>query len=1258
MTGTMTGMEAAVLSAAVSGILKIVGSKLAPLLIKEYSSIVGVKKDLQELHTQVLDINNWLEKAGYYVTRNNPSSSWLEELKDVAYAVDDVVDEFQLKAEKNEVYGDGGIVSKYMYTKPKSVIFQCKAASKVKEIKKRFAAIVKQRSDFSAITNSVPVEHPGRHQNKKTGESLPIVDEASVLGRDQEKHQIISKLIETNDPKEIKTFSIIGLGGSGKTTLAKVVFDDGTVIKKHFQVTQWVHVSQEFDVEELIKKLFEAISGEKSERYPLQQMSKTILGKLTGKRFLLVLDDVWTEDRIKWEEFKVHLKKGAPGSAILLTTRNRKVAETVGSTDPFDLPSLSEDDSWKLFQQRMPAKGLEVGFKEVAKDIMRKCGGLPLAIIVLASVLHGKKRIEQWETVRDNNLLDVEGEEHRVSACLMLSYLNLPSHLKQCFTICSVFLKGCWIDKEQLIDQWIAHDMITPVDDVVNYFEGYECFNYLVQMAFLQDVQELHGRVICTMHDVVHEFARSILGGEISKEPASSTKNCRYFSLTEWPRHHLPKNYFEKARAIYVNQGDNITFGKALKNARHLRSIIVKNMSTEAVPNAMFQLKNLKYLEISGLRCFALPEAISNVWSLQALHIPDSDIVRLPESIGRLQKLRTLNLSACRSLESLPDSIGDCHMISTIDLQHCYSLPVLPNSIGGNKKLRVLRLGCTKIEWLPSSIATLENLHCLDLWMCRNLVELPECIGDLKKLEVLDLEGCKFLRAMPVGIGQLTRLQTMSLFVVGEGEKSARISELGNAARISENLTIRGIQNVIDPDDAHQACLKQKTNLQRLDLQWDREVTVHNDEKGRKVHRWPIKIDLDNVNTELEQAVLDGLEPPSGIQVLKIMRYSGRQYARWMLKQAGGGAQGAPQFTCLKVMELSFLRNIKHLEGLVELPCLEELELYRMFSLESISGGPFPLLVKLTMNGLDCLREVWIVTERTLAGGEEGGGCGNHLGQLQIGSCLSHLTIRDCPELIVKPYLPSSLEYLELYGSKEQRSSLGQGSSWSSSSQPSFSFSHLKELHLGCGWEWELLQYIATLESLTIEDCGNGLRKLLKIEDCDSGLTELPESMQRLTSLRSLKIWRCSKLCMLPEWLGELRSLQKMDIFDCNSMSSLPQSLSHLTSLQRLRLRYCDALHQLPEWLGELRSLREFMIVGLPGLSCLPQSMCRLTSLEWLHIEGRTSIKSLPEWIKGLAALRILSIRDCPDLGRRYQRGKGEDWHLVSHVRRVNIWDD
>ncbi|KAL6641991.1 hypothetical protein ACP70R_020172 [Stipagrostis hirtigluma subsp. patula] len=1304
----MGSMEVAV----VSGILKIVGNKLAPLLIKEYSSIVGVTEDLQELQGQFEEINNWLETAGDKAMGSGLSFSWLKMLKSVSYDVDDLIDELFLEVEKHESIGGGGFMSKYLCTKPKLFMSQCKTAHKVRGIKKKFAAIVKQRNDFSAITNSLPVAHLVSHMNKAVGEMplLPSIDVGSVVGRDKEKQEMISKLVETNNQQRVKIVSVIGLGGSGKTTLAKLIFSDGDIIDKHFEVKLWVHVSQEFDVAKLVEKLFEAIAGEKSERYPLQQMSKTISDNLIGKKYLLVLDDVWTEDQIQWDQFMVHLKNGAPGSRILLTTRSSKVAEAVRSIDQFDLPFLSPDDAWQLFQQSlvMPDKGLELKFAEVGKEIVKRCGGVPLAIKVLAGVLHDKERIEEWQAMQDSNLLDVEGEEQSVSvsACLRLSYFHLPSHLKQCFTLCSIFRKGCIIDKEELIDLWIAHGMITVVGVDFLEYTGHKCFNSLVQVSFLQDVDEYCGRVTCRMHDLVHDLARSVLGEEISlvvpKETTRFTKSYRYFSLIEQTRSLLPKNIFGKTRALYVDGGDNFIFGKALKNAKHLRSITMESLYTTSVPSAILQIKHLRYLSISRDNFRILPEAISDIWGLQALHVTVCPyLLKLPESIGKLQKLRTLNLSFCASLMSLPDSVGDCHMISSMDLSHCERITVLPNSIGRNKKLRELRLGSTQIERLPSSITTLGNLEILDLRWCCKLAELPEGIGSLENLQVLNTRGYENLRAMPVGIGQLSQLQNLSTFVVGKGEKSAEISKLANVARKSVDLIIRGIARVKDSDDAYKACLKQKTNLRTLELNWGRN--------GEKV------------NNEMEQAVLNGLEPPSGIRSLHIAGYAGGQYARWMLKKVGGCVRNFQQFPFLTVMRLSDFPNLKHLEGLMELPCLEHLCLSGMTSLESINGGPFPSLVKLVMDGLPRLEDVWMVTERSL---------GNEEGKMQIGTCLSDLHIEGCPKLMVKPHFPSSLQCLLLRGSNEQLlQSPGQVQVSASSSgfTPSFSFSRLKELTLqemtissassslpgfGTGRGWELLRHMRALESLKIESCY-----------C---LIELPESMRSLMSLQCLNIEVCYGICMLPEWVGELRSLQKMSIGRCHCLTSLPQSIGelqslqqmiihhcnrlsslpesmnqlrslqemiidvcpmlsslpqsmdqlcflqklkitgcrrltglpqsmgHLTSLQELGISHCDELRSLPECLGELHSLRKLGLCYLQGLSCLPQSMCRLTSLQELTIWGCPGITSLPEWIQGLTALQKLSIYDCPDLKTRCDREKG-DWHLISHIPRLYI---
>jgi len=1251
-------MEAAI----VSGILKVVGSKIAPLLIKEYSLIVGVQKHLEELNDQVQEINRWLEAVGDEVVRNGPALNWLRKLKDITYDVDDIIDEFQLEAERHDAHGVGGVVSNYLCAKPKYLILQYKAASKLEAVKRRFGGIVKQRTEFSTIANSLLASHPARDMNHNTVNmtSLPTVDVASVLGRDQEKHQIISKLVETNDQQRIKTVSIIGLGGSGKTTLAKLVFNDFSIIEKHFEVRLWVHVSQEFNVEKLIKKLFEAFADNNPGHHALPYMSKTISDKLIGKRFLLVLDDVWTESQILWEQFMVYLKVGAHGSRILLTTRSRKVAEVEGSAYQFDLPFLSPDDSWKLFQQSlaMSPKGLGIEFVDVGKDIVKKCGGVPLAIKALAGVLRGKDLVGEWKAVRDNNLLHFVGEEHgvSVSACLRLSYFHLSSHLKQCFTICSLFPKGHKIDKEQLIDLWIAHDMIT-LESGVDYLDyiGHKCFNSLVKMSFLQDVNEYCGRVTCGMHDLVHDLARSILDDEISldvpKDSTCSTKSYRYFSLTEQAQNLPPKNLFQKARSIYVENCGDAIFG-ALKNAEHLRTITMGTIYMQAIPIAILLVKNLKYLAISRLQCEALPEAISDIWSLQALHVTFSGLLELPKSIGKLKKLRKLNLFQCGELKCLPNSIVDCQMISSIDLYSCVELTVLPESIGRMEKLRVLRLGKTKIERLPSGITTLRNLERLDLQKCRNLAELPEGISNLERLQILDLEGCVKLRGMPVGIGQLSRLLKLDLFVVGEGEKFAAISEIANVGRNIEDLRIIGIEHVMEPDDAHKACLKQKENLERLELLW-----LLHDEREQ--------------NTKLEQAVLDGLEPPSGIKELTISGYSGRECARWIQNHVCGGVRGLPYFPFFRVIKLHSLLNLEHLDGLEELPCLEELELKYLPSLESISGGPFPSLVKLVMLQLPSLGEVWMVPEKSMSDGEEGRGCSNctpHLGQvvLRVGSCISHMDIRGCENLEVRPSLPLSLQYLVLHQVNEQllqspckcnRSSLFSG------------FSHLKELELlhitGCGRGWELLQHMTTLESLRIldsndltelPDCFRGLKSLqfLEVSDCSAirmlheslgelqslqeltirncnSLTSLPQSMGHLVSLRSLTVDSCSDIPVLPDSLGELQALQELTIGSCYSLSTLP-SMGHLTSLRTLTLYLCSSISSLPDSLGELQYLQMLTIMKCRSLSSLPQSVVRLTSLQVLHIKFCDAFHELLERLGELRSLRRLGIEGLPGL--------------------------
>ena len=346
----MTGVEAAL----ASGLLKVAANKLVLLIASEFASIMGVTKDLSELQDILAEITSWLFTVHDRAIESDPSCRWVIKLKFVAYDIDDLLNEVYIEAEKYKI---GRNDVKYSRTdcfcaKPKLFLFRYKMANKIKAIKERFSEIVKQRKDVSTIVNNLP-SYQHLQSTKRTHGELSLlgnVEQSKIPIRNLEKDGIISKLIESNG-ENAWIVSIIGLGGSGKTTLAKLICHDEK-IKKHFKDTIfWVHVSQEFSVEKLIGKLFEAIFEQKSDLQAQQYMVRAISSKLSGKQFLLILDDAWHDDLLDWGQFMVHVNCGTLGSKILITTRDQKVAEAAKSRHIFNLEFLSEVESWTCFSR-------------------------------------------------------------------------------------------------------------------------------------------------------------------------------------------------------------------------------------------------------------------------------------------------------------------------------------------------------------------------------------------------------------------------------------------------------------------------------------------------------------------------------------------------------------------------------------------------------------------------------------------------------------------------------------------------------------------------------------------------------------------------------------------------------------------------------------------------------------------------------------------------------------------------------------------
>ncbi|KAL5540437.1 hypothetical protein UlMin_044953 [Ulmus minor] len=300
------------------------------------------------------------------------------------------------------------------------------------------------------------------------------------------------------------------MGGIGKTTLAQVVFNDDEV-KEPFELKAWVCVSEEFDVCKVTKTILEAIDSRPCDLKDLNSLQVQLAKNLRGKKFLIVLDDVWRENYDDWEFMSRPFQNGGQGSKIIVTTRSDKVAKIMRSASTYSLKILSDEDCLRLFAWH--ALGCEdfaahSDLEKIGGEIVKKCKGLPLASKALGGVLRSTSDVLEWERIVKSEIWDLTDEESNILPALRLSYHYLPSHLKRCFAYCSIFPKDFKFNKEELVQLWMAENLLYPqknkrIEDV-----GDEYFKDLLSRSFFQKSDESS----IVMHDLMVDLARAGMG--------------------------------------------------------------------------------------------------------------------------------------------------------------------------------------------------------------------------------------------------------------------------------------------------------------------------------------------------------------------------------------------------------------------------------------------------------------------------------------------------------------------------------------------------------------------------------------------------------------------------------------------------------------------------------------------------------------------------------------------------------------------------
>ncbi|CAJ2662736.1 unnamed protein product [Trifolium pratense] len=633
---------------------------LSQLLQHEANLLFGVEDKIQSLQNELEIINAYLKTSSKGNKNNNKEIEKivLSQIRDVAHLAEDVIDTFITNV---AIYKRRNVLGRMFHSVDHTKLLH-DVAENIDKIKTKLKDIHENNIKYNQESSNQSTSATEEEERKRSLQRLRRnVEEENVVGFVHESEVVISRLIDGDSP-HLNVVSIIGMGGLGKTTLARKVYNSDKV-KKHFHCRAWVYVSNDCKTRELLLSLlqylmpghdFESRCGNKIKKKGKKkhneavsnsqgfsslsddELKKRVWEFLKLKKYLLILDDMWKIQ--DWDEIKDAFPDENKGSRILITSRLKEVALHTGRDPPYYLQFLNEEQSWELFYKKV-FRGEEYpcDLESLGKEIVKSCGGLPLSIVVLAGLLANKEKSHrEWSKVLGHvNWYLTRDEETKVKdVVLKLSLDDLPSRLKPCFLYLGIFPEDSEIHVRRLLHLWVAEGFIQETGSRDAYDIAEDYLYELIDRSLIQvaRVEDIEGVQTCRLHDLLRDLCITE-----SKED-NIFEVCTDTNILIAP----------KPRRLAVHSTISHYVSSSTKDHSCVRSLFVSDPNFVENNEWKWLTKDFKLVRVLDLDLesryynFKIPSNLGNFIHLRYLRIGSQGICSVPDSICNLQNLQTL----------------------------------------------------------------------------------------------------------------------------------------------------------------------------------------------------------------------------------------------------------------------------------------------------------------------------------------------------------------------------------------------------------------------------------------------------------------------------------------------------------------------------------------------------------------------------------------------------------------------------------------